>query len=423
MTEQILNAIRQEEEYREFRKKWNQKKILERADGFDAALSSPEGKGWLEVTQITAEPDRAEPDEEMRQEWVDYRLEQTEKRLCLTSGFLESRNILTCEAVAHELSVENQEDKIYYFTALYTHRSKGEFLPIGKGFTADSKETLRLALDLCQALKELHDANVLHKNICLENIFRTEDGCYCLGRAGIDEDLEKLKKTGFYPRETYDVQSDIFMLGQCLSRIHVPVNLSAKAAKHLNDVINKACDPEPYRRFRSVQDMMDALQKRVDPQKLVKVIGISAAAAAVIIAGCLFVPSLIGRKLPQKSEIQETQSKDSAGSQKETETQTPSETVQETTEESVPETKPSIEKPSTAMPGDPNGDGKVDVLDATNLLQLTAGGDFGGTEAHFDFNEDGEVDAKDVVEILAYSAYTSSGGTGSFSEYLANKED
>lgn len=423
MTEQILNAIKHEEEYRDFRKKWNQKKILDRENGFESAISSSEGKGWLEVTRLTAEPDKEEQDEEMRQEWVDYRLEQAEKRLCLTKSFSESRYVLACDAAVHEITAENQDENLYYFTAVYTHQSRGEFVPIGKSFTADSKETRKLALDLCQALKELHDADVLHKYIAPENVYKTEDGTYCLGRAGIEDDVAALKKRGLYPRETYDVQSDIFMLGQLLSRIHAPENLSAKAAKQLSEVINKACDPEPYRRYQSAQEMLDALQKRVNSKKLAMGIGIGAAAAAVIVAACLIVPSFLGRKLPEKSELQETQATEPAETLKETETQAPAETSAETNKETVLETQPSAEKPSTATPGDPNGDGIVDARDAANLLQLTAGDDFSGTEAHFDYNEDGEVDAKDVVEVLAYSAYASSGGTDSFSEFLAKKED
>lgn len=423
MTEQILNAIKHEEEYRDFRKKWSQKQIHERTNGFEAALSSSEGKGWIEVTRLTAQPDQNEPDEEVRQEWVDYRLEQAEKRLCLTNGFSDSRYILSCDAAVHTHSSEDRKEDLYYFTAVYTHRSAGEISPIGKNYTADSKDTLKLAIDMCQALTELHNADVLHKNICPANIFKAEDGSYCLGRPGIEDDVESLKKSGFYPRGTYDVQSDIFMLGQCLSRIHQPENLSAKTTKRLTEVINKASDPEPYMRYQSAQEMLEALQKRGGSKKIYVGAGIGVAVVAVLVAACLVVPSLLGRKLPQKTETQETQATEPAETQKETETQAQSETHDETTEKPAPETKPSVQTPSTAILGDPNGDGNVDALDAVNLLQLTAGGDFSGTEAHFDYNEDGEVNVKDAVELLAYSAYASSGGTELFSEYLANKED
>lgn len=423
MTEQILNSIKHEEEYRDFRKKWNLNKIHERANGFEAALTSQEGDGWFEVRQLTAEPDCNEPDEEVRQEWVDYRLEQAEKRLSLTKTFTESSHVLSCDAAVHVLPSDNREKQNYYFTAVYCHRSKGKISPIGKAFSADTKEIIKLATDMCHALTQLHDANILHKNITPENIYKAEDGSYCLGRVGIEDDVESLKKTGFYPRGTYDVQSDIFMLGQCLSRIHQPENLSLKSAKHLTDVINKASDPEPYMRYQSAQEMLDALQKRGGSKKFLVGAGIGVAAVAVIIAACFIVPSLLGRKLPQKSEMQETQATEPAETKKETETQAQTEKPAATTEKPETETQPSIQKPSTDTPGDPNGDGNVDVLDAVNLLQLTASGDFSGTEAHFDYNEDGNVDVKDAVELLAYSAYTSSGGTDSFSEFLANKED
>jgi len=78
----------------------------------------------------------------------------------------------------------------------------------------------------------------------------------------------------------------------------------------------------------------------------------------------------------------------------------------------------------SSLLGDLNGDGKIDSVDASNLLQayaVFATGQAQPTEhelAVSDVNYDGKIDSVDASKVLSYYAYISSSGSQSFIEFL-----
>lgn len=74
--------------------------------------------------------------------------------------------------------------------------------------------------------------------------------------------------------------------------------------------------------------------------------------------------------------------------------------------------------------GDVNGDGRIDSVDASNILASYAVFSTGqasptSTEvAASDVNNDGKIDSIDASKVLSFYAYNSSSGTLSFTEYL-----
>jgi hypothetical protein len=86
-------------------------------------------------------------------------------------------------------------------------------------------------------------------------------------------------------------------------------------------------------------------------------------------------------------------------------------------------------KPVTAEKslGDFTGDGKIDAVDASNILAKYAAASTGGAAptademAAGDVNKDGKLNALDASQVLAYYAYKGGGGDKSFTEYLAGE--
>ena len=87
-------------------------------------------------------------------------------------------------------------------------------------------------------------------------------------------------------------------------------------------------------------------------------------------------------------------------------------------------------KPVTAEKalGDFTGDGKIDAVDASNILAKYAAASTGGAAptademAAGDVNKDGKLNALDASQVLAYYAYKGGGGDKSFTEYLAGEK-
>ncbi len=79
---------------------------------------------------------------------------------------------------------------------------------------------------------------------------------------------------------------------------------------------------------------------------------------------------------------------------------------------------------NTVKLGDVNGDGKIDSVDASNILASYAVFSTGQASpttkelASSDVNSDGKVDSIDASKVLSFYAYSSSSGTLSFNDYL-----
>lgn len=75
--------------------------------------------------------------------------------------------------------------------------------------------------------------------------------------------------------------------------------------------------------------------------------------------------------------------------------------------------------------GDPNGDGKINAIDASDILSVYAAVSVSKTrklsdaeKSYCDVNSDGAVNAVDASYILSYYSYKQTGGTDSFADYM-----
>lgn len=155
-------------------------------------------------------------------------------------------------------------------------------------------EVIRIGKDICNALILCHSKNILHQDIKPENIFVNRDGNYKLGDFGIarilDPSVDANTSIGTLQyaapeqlRGTYDKRVDIYSLGLVLYELSnqnrlpfadssyvseeaVNQRLKGKqlprpacASEALANVIMKACASAVKDRFRSAQDLWDAL--------------------------------------------------------------------------------------------------------------------------------------------------------------------
>ena len=164
------------------------------------------------------------------------------------------------------------------------------------------REVIELGCDICSALERCAQRNVIHRDIKPDNIFINEFGDYKLGDFGIARKLENvtsgLSQKGTYnymapeveKGSSYDATVDIYSLGivlyWLLNKRQLPFVSTEKkllsprdlvtanrrrldgeplpapcnASPAMAEVILKACDPDPRKRFASAEEMKNALK-------------------------------------------------------------------------------------------------------------------------------------------------------------------
>ena len=164
------------------------------------------------------------------------------------------------------------------------------------------REVIELGCDICSALERCAQRNVIHRDIKPDNIFINEFGDYKLGDFGIARKLENmtsgLSQKGTYnymapeveKGYSYDATVDIYSLGivlyWLLNKKRLPFVSTEKkllsprdlvtanrrrldgeplpapcnASPAMAEVILKACDPDPRKRFASAEEMKNALK-------------------------------------------------------------------------------------------------------------------------------------------------------------------
>lgn len=171
------------------------------------------------------------------------------------------------------------------------------------------KDVIKLGIDICRALENCRQRNVIHRDIKPENIFVSETGEYKLGDFGIARQLERtmsaLSKKGtfsymapeMYRGEQYDSRADIYSLGIVLYKLRnhnrlpflnlnkqlityrdkenaltrrmsgenpsVPIDASEGLAK----VILKACAYNVEERYASAEEMRADLEALIEEKK------------------------------------------------------------------------------------------------------------------------------------------------------------
>ena len=172
--------------------------------------------------------------------------------------------------------------------------------------TLSEREVIGLGCDICSALERCAQRNVIHRDIKPDNIFINEFGDYKLGDFGIARKLENvtsgLSQKGTYnymapeveKGRNYDATVDIYSLGIVLywllnkrrlpfvnteKRLLSPRDLvmanrrrldgeplpaPCNASPAMTEVILKACEPDPRKRFATAAEMKIALKSVED---------------------------------------------------------------------------------------------------------------------------------------------------------------
>src|SRR6266702_3082531 len=136
-----------------------------------------------------------------------------------------------------------------------------------------ARECLQLGLQLSAALEELHRAQLVHRDIKPSNIIFV-NGAPKLADIGLVTDIDEARSmvgtAGYIPPEGPGApQADIFSLGKVLYEIslgkdrhefpQLPPDLQTRpeyaALLELNEVVIKACESDPRKRYQSAAEM------------------------------------------------------------------------------------------------------------------------------------------------------------------------
>jgi WD40 repeat protein len=142
-----------------------------------------------------------------------------------------------------------------------------------------AKEVVRIAVDLADALRELHDKKLIHRDIKPSNIILV-GGVPKLADIGLVAHEEEaptmaIGTEGYLPPEgPGKAQADIFATGKVLYELatgmdrkdypRLPANISTWPDEaeffELNTVIRRACEPQPEKRFASAAELLEELR-------------------------------------------------------------------------------------------------------------------------------------------------------------------
>ena len=165
------------------------------------------------------------------------------------------------------------------------------------------KDIIKIGKDICNALTACHATKIWHRDIKPDNIFINQYDAYMLGDFGISKmveecgGIETMAGTKAYaPPEQfigrYDHRIDIYSLGLTLYELangnrlpfantayvresEIRMRLDGKSlprinrvSNKLNDVIMRACEYDPNKRFQSAKEFGDALSEIKETEML-----------------------------------------------------------------------------------------------------------------------------------------------------------
>ena len=140
----------------------------------------------------------------------------------------------------------------------------------------DESTAADILLQICNALKILHEKNIIHRDIKPSNIMLTNDGeikliDFSIARIlKIDNknDTENLGTRGYAPPEQYgfaptDARSDIYSLGMTLQRL-----LGENYRGYLQKIIKRCTKLDPMQRYLDIDSLINDLEHRRWRKKL-----------------------------------------------------------------------------------------------------------------------------------------------------------
>ena len=335
-------------------------------------------------------------------------IDSINKRLSVMIKFYSCQSILKYQHDKFSMKChcfeKNNGDKIWCLLSLSEYGTSVEQLLKENRFENTEKNILKLAIDVCKALKAFHDAGETHMYIAPENIFLSENGRYKLGRAAVISDERRLDSSGMLYDGTYDRQSDIYMFGKCLSYIvsNLPGNMFSRrtGSKKISRIVERACDVSKYERYMNIDEIITDIESISQTNRTP--LYIAAAAAVLVTAGIITAVAV------------------SSGSDNPA-----TEKSAEIVSEELKQPDESDESDGLNIKfGDINNDGKIDTSDASQLLSVysiasTSGRKLSDVEmAVYDINADGVVDSSDAGFILKYYSLKSTNKVDSFKDFI-----
>lgn len=224
------------------------------------------------------------------------------KNLLNEIQIMESLKSATNVVAIEDYEVISKEDQISWdiYIRMELVQDLGTFLT-ERGMTR--QQILRMGIDICQALIACEKANVIHRDIKVDNVFFNGFDSFKLGDFGISKQLEKTqsalsqKGTNMYMApevfraEKYDHTVDIYSLGILLYRLlnrgrfpfqpsaeqqlyagdsqkameqrlkNAPIPAPEMADEQLTAIILKACAYQAADRYQSARELLVALKQ------------------------------------------------------------------------------------------------------------------------------------------------------------------
>ena len=224
------------------------------------------------------------------------------KNLLNEIQIMESLKSATNVVAIEDYEVISKEDQISWdiYIRMELVQDLGSFLT-ERGMTR--QQILRMGIDICQALIACEKANVIHRDIKVDNVFFNGFDSFKLGDFGISKQLEKTqsalsqKGTNMYMApevfraEKYDHTVDIYSLGILLYRLlnrgrfpfqpsaeqqlyagdsqkameqrlkNAPMPAPEMADEQLTAIILKACAYQAADCYQSARELLDALKQ------------------------------------------------------------------------------------------------------------------------------------------------------------------
>ena len=243
----------------------------------------------------------------------------------------------SCENIVNVYEYFEENNTAYFVMEFLDGVNLSEYLSMNGG-KLPLETSLDIIFKICNALKYVHEAGFIHRDISPDNIFMCKNGAVKLidfGAARFSSEEEKsftiILKPGFAPPEQYEQVSDqgpktdVYALGATLYYIMTgvkpdessnrkiqdiveePNKIDSSIPQYINDTILKAMAMEPSLRFESVDDFEKSLRKQIKVTSLKKekqtrkrkrLAGIMSLAAVLVVIATIF-----GANVKKKSEV------------------------------------------------------------------------------------------------------------------------
>lgn len=271
---------------------------------------------------------------------------QTEYEYRKERFLAEARNMAkfgTHRSIPNVFEVFEENNTAYIVMELLQGIPLNEYLA-QKGGRIDTEFALMIANEVGNALKSLHESNIIHRDVAPDNIFICSGKdirikLMDLGAAKLadstDDVIDIILKPGYSPNEQYDNSknigpwTDIYALGATLYMmltgvkpdeatnrkindiVQPPHELNPEISENLSNAIMKAMAIEKHLRFKNVDEFLSAingerkivsLSKEKKRRKLKRFIGIAVACAFLAAVAFVVVQTFSNKKTEENLE-------------------------------------------------------------------------------------------------------------------------